>query len=236
MITLGEGMVEAIHSQIPNQENVRISMIENWVDTDFFRPLPKLENPIIKELKLKNKFIVAYAGSFGATHGVGTIVKCAEILKNCYDIHFLLVGGGTEENIIKEIVFEKSLENLTILPFQPRENFRFIAAAPDVSLILLKPSAGKSVMPSKVYTALSCGTAILASAEQDSDLSRLVERYSCGVITYPEDAKDMAENLLRLVKDSAYLSQLKHNARHAAVKDFDKKTQSAKYLDLFKNL
>ena len=41
-------------------------------------PLPKLENPIIKELKLKNKFIVAYAGSFGATHGVGTIVKCAE--------------------------------------------------------------------------------------------------------------------------------------------------------------
>lgn len=235
VITLGEGMVEAIHSQIPNQENVKILLIENWVDTDYFRPLPKLENPIIKELNLKNKFIVAYAGSFGATHGVGIIVKCAEILKNRSDIHFLIVGGGTEENIIKKLVLEKSLENLTILPFQPRETFRYIAAAPDISLILLKPSAGKSVMPSKVYTALSCGTAILAAAEHDSDLSRLVERYSCGIITGPEDAKDMAENLLLLVKNSDYLSQLKHNAREAAVKDFDKKTQSAKYFDLLKN-
>ena len=132
-------------------------------------------------------------------------------------------------------MFEKSLDNLTILPFQPRETFRYIAAAPDISLILLKSSAGKSVMPSKVYTALSCGTAILVAAEQDSDLSRLVERYSCGIISDPEDAKDMAENLLRLVKDSVYLSQLKHNARDAAVKSFDKKTQSAKYIDLFKN-
>lgn len=233
VITLSDGMAETLRKQMPDGEDLKVTVIENWVDTVFFESLPKSENPIIRELNLEDKFIVGYAGSFGATHGVECVLECANRLRDLSGIHFLLVGGGTEENTIRKSVRERGLANLTVLPFQPKERFRYIAAAPHVSLILSKPGVGKAIMPSKVYTALSAGSAVLAAVELDTDLARLVGRHECGIVTPPGDPKAMADGILRLAKDSRYLSELKVNARNAAVKFYDKKTQCRKYLDLF---
>lgn len=233
IITLGEGMAQAIRDRTPDPDDGRVSVVENWVDTDFFRPMPKRENPLLQHLKLADKFIVAYAGSFGASHGVGHVLQCARTLKDLSDIHFLLVGGGTEEDEIKQYVGSAALKNVTLLPFQPREKFRYVAAAPDVSLILLKSGMGKSVMPSKVYTALSAGTAVLAAADADSDLAKVIERKRCGIVIDPEDPQLMADNVVMLCKDSSYLSELKNNARSAAVRFYGKRRQCEKLFYLF---
>jgi glycosyltransferase involved in cell wall biosynthesis len=234
VITIGHGMAETLQKQMPSGKYLTVSVIENWVDTDDIKPLARSENPIIKELGIGDKFIVAYAGSFGATHGVENIVDCADILRDCSDIHFLLVGGGTEENEMKKHIREKALSNLTVLPFQPKDRFRFIAAAPDVSLILLKAGAGKAIMPSKLYTALSAGTAVLAAAEPDSDLARSVSGHKYGLVISPGDSTALADAVKRIAKDPGRLAELKNNARKAAVKFHAKETQCRKYIDLFR--
>ena len=236
VITITAGMAETLRHQMPVGQYLKVSVIENWVDTDFIKPLPKSENPIIRELNLQNKFIVSYAGSFGATHGVESIVTCADLLRDYPDIHFLLVGGGTKENAIRKIVREKALSNLTVLPYQPKERFRYVAAAPDVSLILLKSGVGRAIMPSKLYTALSAGVAVVAATESGSDLAQSVERDGYGVVIAPEDPKSMADSILHLAKDPKYLSGLKHNARSTAVKFYTMKKQCGKYMDIFRDV
>ena len=233
VITLGDGMAETLRKQVRDGEDLKVTVIENWVDIDFFKPVPKSKNPIIQELNLNNKLIVAYAGSFGATHGVLCVLDCAERLTRYSGIHFLLIGGGTEENRIRQSVSKVGLTNLTVLPFQPKERFRYLAAAADVSLVLTKAGAGQAIMPSKTFTALSAGSVVLAAAEAGSDVSRLVKRHECGLVVPPEDSKGMADSILRLAKNPQEIFMFKNNARCAAVKFYDKKTQCRKYVGLF---
>ena len=74
LITLNAEMVEKINNQ--TKTYFKIYVIENWVDTKFIKPKKKINNPFIIENNLKNKFIVLYAGSFGATHDVEKIISC----------------------------------------------------------------------------------------------------------------------------------------------------------------
>jgi len=233
VITLGERMAETLQGQMPDGSKLEIAVIENWVDTDVFKPLSRSRNPIVQELGLENKFIVAYAGAFGATHGIETILYCADMMKDHPNIHFLLVGSGTEENAVRKHIRENTLTNLTLLPFQPRERFCHVAAAPDVSLVLLKTGGGRVSVPSKVYTALASGTAVLAVAGADSDLAASVMRHGYGRVIPPDDPKAMAGVILLLARDPDLLSGLKTKAREIALQFHARENQCRKYRRLF---
>jgi glycosyltransferase involved in cell wall biosynthesis len=233
VITISDGMAETLREHTSQKESLKISIIENFVDTEFYTPISKSENPIVREFHLEDKFIIAYAGSFGATYGVERIVQCAEVLKECSEIHFLLIGKGTEQQKIQQSVQEKALTNLTILPFQPTEKFRYIAAATDLSVVLLRSGIGKTLMPSKLYTALSAGSAILAVAEPESDLAHAVKRHGYGVVVPPGDIHAMAARIFDLAKDPDGLAKLQKNARDAALSSYSKSVQCEKYVELF---
>ncbi len=233
VITLGEKMAKTLREQMPDGNNLEIAVIENWVDTDIFKPVPRTRNPIVQELGLEDKFIVAYAGAFGATHGIETILCCADMLKDHPNIHFLLVGGGTAENAVRKHIRENALMNLTLLPFQPSARFCHVAAAPDVSLVLLKAGGGRASVPSKVYTALASGTAVMAAAEADSDLAAAVNQHGYGRVIPPGNPKAMADAILLLAKDPDLLSGLKTKAREIALRLHTRENQCKKYRLLF---
>lgn len=236
VITLNQGMSKRIQQQLPEKSNVKIYVIENWVDTEFIKPIQKAENPLIIEQGFEDKFLVSYAGSFGATHGVEIILECAEMLKGISNIHFLLVGGGTEEVKIKTVLLEKKLTNVSLLPFQSENKFKYVAAAPDVSLILIKSGIGNFIMPSKLQTALSAGCAVIASAEDDSDLALNLKKNGYGVLVPPENQLELHNAILFLYNNPEIVYQYKVRARIVAKKYNDKKSQCAKYLELFKDL
>lgn len=57
--------------------------------------------------------------------------------------------------------------------------------AADVGLITMIPGAEAAVMPSKAYSAIVAGQAILAVCPLDSDLAELVLRHDCGWVVVP---------------------------------------------------
>jgi glycosyltransferase involved in cell wall biosynthesis len=56
-------------------------------------PLPE----DIKSRIPRNKFIVAYTGTFGKANALEYLIKAASLLKNYQKIHFLLVGKGVKK-------------------------------------------------------------------------------------------------------------------------------------------
>ena len=56
----------------------------------------------------------------------------------------------------------------------------------DIALVTMIPGAERVVMPSKTYSALVAGQAILAVAPRDSDLADLVIKHDCGWVIEPE--------------------------------------------------
>ena len=58
----------------------------------------------------------------------------------------------------------------------------------DIALVTMCAGTEKVVMPSKAYSALAAGQAILAICPPDSDLADLVRRHNCGWVVIPESS------------------------------------------------
>jgi glycosyltransferase involved in cell wall biosynthesis len=235
VITISGNMADMLRSHIQKDNRIDIIVIPNWTDTDSIKPIPKNENPIIDEFHLNGKFIVSYAGAYGATHGINTIIECADILKNYPHIHFLMLGGGTVEKDITRLVHDKCLSNIILLPFQPKERFWYMMAATDISIITQKPGGENVSLPSKVYTALAAGSMIIAATDKSSYLAAIVNTYRCGVVISPEDASVMADVILSMSKAPSLMVEYKKNARKTAETVYSKKIQCTKYRALFKD-
>ena len=84
--------------KVPKQ---KVSVIPNFVDTEFIRPLPR-ENDFSREQGLSDKFVVSYAGSLGYVYDLDTLLDAALLLREQRDIFFLIVGNGVAKTELKE--------------------------------------------------------------------------------------------------------------------------------------
>ena len=73
----------------------KIEVISNWIDLDSVHPVERKDNTLIGEFGLDpSKFIVVYAGNFGAAQGADIVLKVAKELVREKDIQFVMFGGG----------------------------------------------------------------------------------------------------------------------------------------------
>ncbi|MFP4353739.1 MAG: glycosyltransferase family 4 protein [Phycisphaerae bacterium] len=232
VVTIGRCMRKTLLAQLRPGENVDIRIIPNWADTDQIRPIPKADNPFARTHGLVDKFVVTYAGSFGATHDTESIIAAAEALAETPEIHFLLIGGGTRQAEIEAIVRDKSLPNLTLLPFQPPDSFPLALAASDAAIVCLDtPFQGLSV-PSKTYSALAAGCAILAVTAPDTELALTVQEHHCGLVLPPKSPSALTAAITDLHAAPLRLQSLRSAARKAAESHFSRQAETQKWRTL----
>jgi glycosyltransferase involved in cell wall biosynthesis len=82
----------------------------------------------------------------------------------------------------------------------------------DVALVTMVPGSETVVMPSKTYSAMMAGQAILAIAPEDSDLVDLIKAADCGWWVAPGDVAGLAEVIEALSADPEGLLEKRENA------------------------
>lgn len=175
----------------------KISVIYNWVDIAKLKHISKDENPLYFELGInQNKFNVVYAGNFGKSQGVETLIDAAKRLEYKSEIEFILFGGGSEFVSIKEKVEKNGIDNVKIFPLLSFERASEVYSLGDVALILCKKGVGESGMPSKTWTIMACGVPIIASYDKDSELEQIIKKFDLGVVVEPENSDKLAEAIV----------------------------------------
>lgn len=173
----------------------KIEIISNWIDLDFVYPIERKDNKLINEFGLDpNKFIVVYAGNFGASQGADTVLKAAKNLEEYDDILFVIFGGGPYfKNAQKEA---QSLSNVFIHGLMPQERISEVYSLGNVALITCKAGTGKSGMPSKVWSIMACNTPIIAAFDMDSDLAETIRDSGAGECVEPENSNGLSKIIL----------------------------------------
>jgi colanic acid biosynthesis glycosyl transferase WcaI len=197
----------------------KISVVPNFVDTEFIRPLPK-ENEFRLRHGLSGKFLVSHAGNVGYVYGLDTLLDAAALLAGYKDIEFLIVGDGVARPHLEERARRLGLANVRFLPFQPREALPWLRAASDVQVSLYRRGSAMGSLPSKVYEIMASGRPLLASADPGSNTWDLVEATGCGLCVEPDDGRQLAEAVLRLYRDPALRRALGERGRHHAVQTY----------------
>lgn len=175
----------------------RISTFPNWVDTVRIRP--GVRGRVFEEewgLGPDRK-VVLYAGSMGNKQGLEMVLETARALQNDDpDILFLLVGDGSAKEGLVQRASELGLQNVLFKPLQPPEDLPALLTMADVHLVVQKKGVAEAFMPSKLTGILAAGGRAIITADEDTELGRLVkENPGIGVLVPPENQKLFQEAL-----------------------------------------
>lgn len=214
----------------------KIEVVYNWVDENAVKPISDNENPLFDEFGIsRDKFRVVYAGNLGNAQNINVIIDAASRLKENNNVEFVLFGkGGLEDEIRTRIASEK-LTNIKLLPLQPFERVSFVYSLGQACIVACKPGLGGAAMPSKTWSIMSCGRAVLANFDE-GELKTIVENNNCGVFTKAGDLDGLVTAIEELSKDPARCTEMGMNGREFILKNLTKEVGVQKYMKVIKSV
>lgn len=170
---------------------------EEWTEDKFELPLPEEHQKVFNNLK--DKIIVGFAGGFAASGSVITLVQAAVELKDRSDIHFVLVGKGPEKESYEKIIHDNDLNNITILPAVPKNLIPAVNCHFDIAHLggLHSELHQFGTSYNKMTDYMLSGKPIVQSVDEPGSV---VERVGCGIRVEAENAKAVAEAIIKLAK------------------------------------
>jgi len=213
----------------------KINVIPNFVDTEYFHPLPKV-NSFSRRYRFTDKFVISYAGNMGAPQGLEILIKAAHLLQTEEGIHFLLMGNGSERSSLMEMIKNLSLTNITFLPYQSYTLMPEAYAATDASFVSQAPGTCNDGIPSKVYRIMACARPVIACTELDSDLAFLVSDSNGGIVIQSGDALTLTNSIKQIYDQLSNWQEKGVKARDYVVRHYSRSTVSLLYHKLILNV
>jgi glycosyltransferase involved in cell wall biosynthesis len=234
MLTIGEVMATTINRALSSGISMEVFPIA--VDTERLRPIAKKDNPFAIEYGLTDKFVILYSGKMGMGHNIEMILEASTLLSNTPDIRFVFIGNGPKYPIVQRYITEHHSENILLLPLQPEEVFPYSMACGDVGIVSQEAKMAQLFMPSKAYSMMACGEAIIGIGSDHDDLGAMIKKYKVGVNISSSDPRDLANRIEQLHGDSQLLENYKTNARATAGNHYSIEVLQQQYDQLFKAL
>lgn len=193
----------------------KIHVVINGVDLDRYAPQPR-DQALAREFGLEGKFVAGYMGTHGLAHALPKVLEAAERLRHRDDIAFFFAGSGAERARVEQLVAERDLRNVRLIPRQPKERMPALWSLCDLAIVPLRDTpVFSTVIPSKIFEAMGMGVPILMSMPE-GEATCIVRATGSGVCVPPEDPQAMSDAIEKLAGDPVGLAQLRENSRKAA--------------------
>lgn len=213
----------------------KIEVIYNWVDEEAVVDIPRQDNILFERYGLdRNKFYVTYNGNIGLTQNIDMLMEVAKALEANEDIQFVLVGNGAYKDKLEEIIKERNISNVTLLPFQPYEDISHVFSLGDVSIVISKPGVGANSVPSKTWSIMSASRPVLANFDEN-ELKNIIEDNRCGVFTKAGDKVAFTDAILKLYHNRELCKEMGANGRKFVMEHLTKEIGTQKYVDVIRS-
>lgn len=230
-VFLGQRLKDYAESQYGTLPNATV--IEVGADRELFKDSANPEK--IKRLNVmspdKTAIGILYCGNFGNLHDSATLFdfwkKSAERLRNdntgsrqtrtLFQWRFHCSGPKRTELIkVRDDLPDGLKRSIQIGGSLGLEEWISAMESAEIALVTMAPGSETVVMPSKTYSAMMAGQAILAIAPEASDLVDRIKAYDCGWWVEPGDVSALEELLERIYSDpEGLLDNRIHSCRYA---------------------
>lgn len=209
-------IVESVRQRCPSTD---AEVITNGVDVDRFGP-HFADDEARALLGAQDGITFMYAGVMGMAQGLDLVLDVASVVRDLDHVQFVLVGDGAERESLQRRIEVENLDNVRLLPAQPKEKIPALLALSHVGFHVLKFSIPGSV-PSKIYEAMACGLPILFAGGGEG-AQRVLDARAGLVVSYG-DLQGLEEAVRRLAASVGLREELGQAGRHAAEKLYNRK-------------
>jgi colanic acid biosynthesis glycosyl transferase WcaI len=197
----------------------KIHVISNWVDTDFYHPVPPDEERAA-EFGFAERFNILFAGMMGAAQGLENVLRAAAELRDLSAVQFVFLGDGTALESLRKMADDMQLGNVRFLGRHPQQTMsEFFALADAMLLNLSDDPLFEITIPHKIFAYMSAGKPLLAAAAGDP--AGVITSAKAGLTCPPGDPRALAQivrQFYEMKEDER--RQLGENGRRVAVEQF----------------
>ena len=211
----------------------KLHIIPNFVDTELYRPMGAPAPA--------DKIQLLYAGNIGYAQDWDLLLDLAEKTAQL-PVEYCVVGEGVRREHLAEGAAERHLDNIRLMPYQPREKMPELLAASDANFIFMLPSMDRQGFPSKVYTIMACARPLIVSSGEGTPIVNFLKGMDCGQLFCGENrAEAMAEYLSKLLeagldKARAELRKAGASGRKLIEEQYSREKVTSRYVELLESL
>ncbi len=198
MYTISETLADAISAYVPRE---RLIVHPIWAVFPDNSRIPPQENLFIREHDLDGKFIVQYSGNIGLTHNVEFLIELADKLQNEPDVLFQIIGRGPRLPKITQLVAERKLANVQLLPFQSDEMFPHSLSAANLGVVILDEKVSRGSVPSKAFNLMGLGIPSLYISGPDSQLAQYASEFGHARCYAPGELEQAADFIRQFARN-----------------------------------
>jgi len=201
-------------------DQTKAVVIPNWAPISEI-PIRPRDNQWARDHDLIDKVCFMYTGTLGLKHNPNLLLELAIHYRDTPNIMIVIVSETIGVKWLKEQKDELSLNNLTILDFQPFDQMQYVLASADILLAILEEDAGIFSVPSKVLTYLCSQRPLLLAVPKRNLAARIVTESQSGIVVSSNEPIAFTQAADELVRDLDMRKLFGKNARAYAEKNFD---------------
>ena len=135
-----------------------------------------------------------YAGNFGWSQNLESVLETARLMRDDHRVKFVLVGDGCRKRSLERKASLLGLHNVEFIDHHSPSAMSEVLAKGHLHLVPLTAGAAGCLVPSKVYGILAAGKPFVAMMESDAEVARLASEFEVGFVVPPGDAGRAGEN------------------------------------------
>lgn len=215
---LSKGIQDQIIERGIPQE--RMLLLTNGADLSLFTPMPQIQART--ELGWENCFTILYAGTYGLSHKLSTVLEAAESLREYTDMQFIFVGDGVDKASLVAHTQERALTNVTFLDAQPHERMPIVLSASDICLVpMRKLPLFEGRLPLKMFEIMASERPFVLGVEGEAR-QLAVHEAGAAIAVEPENAQELADSILYLYKHPEECKLLGQRGRRFVEAKYDR--------------
>ena len=148
-----------------------------------------------------DKKVFVYGGNLGKPQGIPFLIRCIKKCKNLQDAFFMIVGDGTEYELIDEFIKINNPNNLMLLKSIPKDEYDLLVAACDVGMICLDHRFTIPNFPSRLLSYMQAKLPVLAITDNNTDIGRVITRGEFGWWVESNDAYKVRRIIEQILTD-----------------------------------
>lgn len=233
--TIDDVFYNTIVGRFDDPDKLRI--IPNFVDTEIYRPTNDTSH-LDKTLFIDNDHLkLLYAGNIGMAQDWDTLIEVARRTRD-KPIDYYVIGEGMMHDYVANKINTLKLDNVRLLPYQPRALMPEIIAFSDIQYIFMEPKIAAQGFPSKVYTIMASAKPLLVCSPINTPIANFLSGIGCAKIITATDVNDKADEIcawLDTVSDSA-LGSMGQKGLDEIENKYSKDIVTAQYCQLINQL
>jgi glycosyltransferase involved in cell wall biosynthesis len=223
IVALTEGIRDGMIGQ--GVSPARITLITNGVDLEIGNGASPAPAPVPD-----GAFVAMYVGAHGTYSSLETVLEAASRLSDAPEVRLVLVGNGDRKPALVEEARRRGLGNVAFVDPVPKREVPAWLARADACLLPYQDRAlFAGALPNKTFDYLGAGRPIVAAAPP-GELTRLVERASCGIAVPPEDGAALAGAIRALAADRQAARRMGERGRRHALEHYDRAALAARFV------